>query len=256
MSVPNFLNITNLSLNSVHTFLGSTSGTAISLNDSDVRGITYTYSEYDNGGLNTTSGTAISVGQLRGASDIQVSTGSFSAVTPNNRWGDEDVTTTNTSTPTSSCRMLVTLETANNRVKFDAVSGNSIEGFEQNITYINYTNCEGNSVDFQIKCTSNAVINPLSDSLTSITGTFNSYQSMTNNTGILFEWKAIATSTNPTSRITSTANIVFGFRARFTVGGDYLYFPTSTTSLNTTGRALNLRANYGLSGGGGGGGGV
>ena len=255
MAVPDFLNLTNLTLNDVHTFVGGSSGTSVTLNDSDIRGITYTHPEFDGGGLNTTSGTTISMGQLRGASDIQVSAGSFPSGFPNTRWGDEDVTTTNTSTPQSLCRMIVTLQTASNRVKFDAVSGNSIDGFEQVIQYVNYTNCEGNSVDFQIKCTSNAVIHPLSPSNTTITGTFNSYLSMTNNTAITFEWKAQANTTDTFAQITSTADVVFNFRVRFTVGGDYLYFPTSTTSVDTVGRTLFLRANYGLTGGGGGGGG-
>lgn len=255
MAVPNFLNITNLTLNDVHTLVGGTSGTSVTLNDSDIRGITYTHPDYVGGGLNTTSGTTISMGQLRGASDIQVSAGTFPSNTPNNRWGDEDCTTANTSTPTSSCKMTVTLQTANNRVKFDAISGNSVDGFEQNITYLNYTNCEGNSVDFQIKCTSNAVINPLSPSNTTITGTFNSYISMTNNTANVFEWKAQANTTDTFAEITSSAGIVFSFRVRFTLGSNYLYFPTSTTSVNSIGRTLFLRANYGLGGGGGGAGG-
>jgi hypothetical protein len=255
MAVPNFLNLTNLSLNNVHTFVGGSSGTGVTLNDSDIRGITYTHPEFNGGGLNTTSGTTISIGQLRGASNIQVSAGVMPLNFPNNRWGDEDVTTTNTSFPQSLCRMKVTLQTASNRVKFEATSGNSIDGFETVTQYVTYTNCEGNSVDFQIKCTSNAVIDPLSPSNTTITGTFNSYLSMTNNTTILFEWNAQATSSSTFAKITSSANIVFSFRVRFTVSGDYLYFPTSTTALETAGRALFLRANYSFGGGGGGGGG-
>jgi hypothetical protein len=102
---------------------------------------------------------------------------------------------------------------------------------------------------------SNAVINPLSPSNTTITGTFNSYLSMTNNTTILFEWKAQATSSSTFAQITSSAAIVFSFRVRFTVGGDYLYFPTSTTALQTFPRSLFLRANYSFGGGGAGGGG-
>jgi len=254
MAVPSFLNLTNLNLNTIHTFVGGSSGTSVALNDSDIRGFTYTHPEFDDGGLNTTSGTTISMGQFRGASDIEVSAGIMPLDFPNNRWGDEDVATTNTSFPQSTCRMKVTLQTASNRVKFEATSGNSIDGFETVTQYVTYTNCEGNSVDFQIKCTSNAVIDPLSPSNTTITGTFNSYLSMTNNTTILFEWKAQATSSSTFAKITSSASIVFSFRVRFTVNGDYLYFPTSTTALQTFPRPLFLRANYSFGGGGGGGG--
>ena len=78
---------------------------------------------------------------------------------------------------------------------------------------------------------------------------------MTNNTAIVFDWKAQANTTDTFAEITSSAGIVFSFRVRFTVSGDYLYFPTSTTSVNSLGRLLSLTANYGLGGGGGGAGG-
>ena len=47
MAVPNFLNFTNLDLNTVHTFVGGSSGTSVALNDSDIRGMAYTHPEYN-----------------------------------------------------------------------------------------------------------------------------------------------------------------------------------------------------------------
>lgn len=61
---------TNLSLNAIHVEVGGTSGTQVSLNDADVRGIgnpNATYAGSD--GINTTSGSQISIGEFRGATD-------------------------------------------------------------------------------------------------------------------------------------------------------------------------------------------
>ena len=61
---------TNISLNAIHVEVGGTSGTTVSLNDADVRGIGNPSSTYDGGnGINTTSGSTISIGEFRGAED-------------------------------------------------------------------------------------------------------------------------------------------------------------------------------------------
>ena len=66
---------TNISLNAIHVEVGGTSGTTVSLNDADVRGIGAPDSTYDGGdGINTTSGTTISIGEFRNASDISATT--------------------------------------------------------------------------------------------------------------------------------------------------------------------------------------
>jgi hypothetical protein len=60
---------TNLSLNAIHVEVGGTSGTQVSLNDADVRAIGNpdpTYAGSD--GINTTSGSQISIGEFRNAS--------------------------------------------------------------------------------------------------------------------------------------------------------------------------------------------
>ena len=59
---------TNISLNAIHVEVGGTSGTQVSLNDADVRAIGTTDPTYDGGdGINTTSGTTISIGEFRNA---------------------------------------------------------------------------------------------------------------------------------------------------------------------------------------------
>jgi hypothetical protein len=69
------LPITNLSLDAIHVEVGGTSGTTVSLNDADVRNIGAPDSTYDGGdGINTTSGTTISIGEFRNASDISATT--------------------------------------------------------------------------------------------------------------------------------------------------------------------------------------
>ena len=76
---------TNISLNAIHVEVGGTSGTTVSLNDADVRGIGAPDSTYAGGdGINTTSGTTISIGEFRNASDISATTYSSSiSVTSN-----------------------------------------------------------------------------------------------------------------------------------------------------------------------------
>lgn len=74
------LPLTNLSLNAIHVEVGGTSGTQVSLNDADVRGIGSTDSSYDGGdGINQTSGTQISISEFRNAQDL---TFTLSAISP------------------------------------------------------------------------------------------------------------------------------------------------------------------------------
>ena len=71
---------TNISLNAIHTEVGGSSSTTVSLNDADVRGIGNPSSTYDGGnGINTTSGSTISIGEFRGAED----TANFELLTAN-----------------------------------------------------------------------------------------------------------------------------------------------------------------------------
>jgi len=61
---------TNLSLNAIHIEVGGTSGTQVSLNDADVRGIGNPSPTYAPSGISQTSGTSISMGLFRGAEDV------------------------------------------------------------------------------------------------------------------------------------------------------------------------------------------
>jgi len=60
---------TNLSLNAIHTEVGGTAGTLVSLNDADVRSIGNPDPTYAPSGISTTPGTEISFGLFRNASD-------------------------------------------------------------------------------------------------------------------------------------------------------------------------------------------
>jgi hypothetical protein len=61
---------TNLSLNAIHVEVGGTSGTQVSLNDADVRGINFSNTVYaGSDGISTTSGSQISFGEFRDASE-------------------------------------------------------------------------------------------------------------------------------------------------------------------------------------------
>ena len=67
-----FLPIFNLSMNAIHTEVGGSSGTTVSLNDADVRGIGYTNNIYDSDGINQGSGTAISMSEFRDANRLDI----------------------------------------------------------------------------------------------------------------------------------------------------------------------------------------
>jgi len=67
-----FLPIVNLSMNAIHTEVGGSSATTVSLNDADVRGIGYTNNIYDSDGINQGSGTAISMGEFRDANRLDI----------------------------------------------------------------------------------------------------------------------------------------------------------------------------------------
>tara|TARA_R110002153_G_scaffold7945_1_gene35035 strand:- start:325 stop:939 length:615 start_codon:yes stop_codon:yes gene_type:complete len=67
-----FLPIVNLSMNAIHTEVGGSSGTTVSLNDADVRGIGYTNNIYDSDGINQGSGTAISMSEFRDANRLDI----------------------------------------------------------------------------------------------------------------------------------------------------------------------------------------
>ena len=83
-----FLPVTNLSMNAIHVEVGGSNNSAVSLNDSDVRGIGYTNKTYDSNGISQGSGTTISMGEFRGANDLdidwspQITSGNFQISNP------------------------------------------------------------------------------------------------------------------------------------------------------------------------------
>ena len=51
MTVPNFVGVTNVTMDDIHTVVGGSSGTTVSLNDTDVRNHSFTHPEFNGGGL-------------------------------------------------------------------------------------------------------------------------------------------------------------------------------------------------------------
>lgn len=74
---------TNLSLNAIHVEVGGSSGTQVSLNDADVRGIGVPSATYAPSGISLTSESTISMGLFRGAEDVILVTLSGTAASPN-----------------------------------------------------------------------------------------------------------------------------------------------------------------------------
>jgi len=77
---------TNLGLDDIHVEVGGTTGTTASLNDSDIRGIGAPDPTYAPSGINTTSGTTISMGQFRNAQDSFNIGNSLKVEDDNNEW--------------------------------------------------------------------------------------------------------------------------------------------------------------------------
>jgi len=77
---------TNLTLDAIHVEVGGTTGTTASLNDADIRGIGAPDSTYAPSGINTTSGTTISMGQFRNARDVYNISNSLKVEQDNNEW--------------------------------------------------------------------------------------------------------------------------------------------------------------------------
>ena len=74
---------TNLSLNAIHVEIGGSSGTQVSLNDADVRGIGTPSATYAPSGISQTSESTISMGLFRGAEDVVLVNLSGTASSPN-----------------------------------------------------------------------------------------------------------------------------------------------------------------------------
>ena len=149
---------TNLSLNAIHVEVGGSSGTSVSLNDADVRGIGAPDSTYaGSDGINTTSGSTISMGEFRNASaNAFPATGSawfqytsgFGGDAPDPIWGDASATST--SSAQAGCNVGFQNDTNNTRIAMRWTTFTSASASSYSFAYVSYSGHD--STTFQAKC--------------------------------------------------------------------------------------------------------
>ena len=241
---------TNLSLNAIHVEVGGTSGTTVSLNDADVRGIGAPDSTYDGGdGINTTSGTTISIGEFRNAQDVSLNTWPLvtALATAPSPWGGESYT--DSSIATAGCNYAQKHDTANDRLEHRFSTFNSGAPQTFSYAYQGYTGLD--SATFQAKAvysvsssgTVGSVENPTSGSPSSNTWTNVS----TSSYSPIWQWKVTVSSGSGTRSLSGSAT----FYMRASLSGTY--YPDSS-GYNSGSKIISLYATRGTAGGGGGGG--
>ena len=239
---------TNISLNAIHVEVGGTSGTTVSLNDADVRGIGAPDSTYDGGdGINTTSGTTISIGEFRNAQDISLNTWALAGpATAPSPWGSQS--RTDASFAQVGCNYAQKVDTANDRLEHRFSTYNSSAPQTFSYAYQGYTGLD--SATFEAKAvysvsssgTVGSVENPSSGSPSSGTWTTVS----TSSYSPLWQWKVTVSSGSGTRSLSGNAT----FYMRASLGGTY--YPNST-GYDSGSKFISLSASLGTAGPGGGG---
>ncbi len=241
---------TNISLNAIHVEVGGTSGTTVSLNDADVRGIGAPDSTYDGGdGINTTSGTTISIGEFRNASAASLSTWASSGIsTAPDPWGY--ASHTSATFAQVGCNYAQKVDTANDRLEHRFATYNSGSPLSYSYAYQSYTGLD--SATFEGKAvysvsssgTVGSVDNPESYSPSS-----NSWTTVsTSSYSPVWQWEATVNSGSGTRSLSGSVT----FYMRASLGGTY--YPSSAGH-NSGSKSISLSATRGTAGPGGPGGG-
>jgi len=235
---------TNISLNAIHVEVGGTSGTTVSLNDADVRGIGAPDSTYDGGdGINTTSGTTISIGEFRNAQDVSLNTWPLAGPAPApSPWGFQSYT--NASIAQVGCNYAQKHDTANDRLEHRFSTFNSGAPQTFSYSYQSYTGLD--SATFQAKGVYSvssfgsvgSVDNPTSGVPSS--GTWTNVS--TSSYSPIYQWVVTVSSGSGTRSLTGSAT----FYMRALLGSTY--YPNST-GYNSGSKNIGLSATRGTQAG-------
>lgn len=251
---------TNLSLNAIHVEVGGSSGTSVSLNDADVRGIGAPDSTYaGSDGINTTSGSTISMGEFRNASanafpgsgedswfqhsiglggDAPTSGGSGT-------WGQANVT--HVSNAQAGCNVGFQNDQPNDRIAMRWTTFTSAAAASYAFAYVGYDGFATNT--FYAKCVYavnssgfvGSVENPASYSPAT-----NTYAAVsTTGYSPLWQWSATVSSGSGTRSLSSSG----GTNPDWTVATD----SSGTNAISGPPRVVFLQATRGTQQGGGGG---
>lgn len=235
------LPITNLSLNAIHVEVGGTSGTTVSLNDADVRNIGASDSTYDGGdGINTTSGTTISIGEFRNASAASLNTWPLSGLqTVPSPWGSQSYTSSSSSVLVG-CNYAQKHDTANDRLEHRWSTFNSGAAAVYSYAYQGYVGLD--SATFEAKAVYSTTTSG-SVGTTSTTGpTTDTWTTVSTSTySPLWQWTCTVSSGSGTR--TLSGSVTFYMRASLTGN----YYPNST-GYDSGSKTIDLSATRGTGG--------
>lgn len=236
---------TNISLNAIHIEVGGTSGTTVSLNDADVRGIGAPDSTYDGGdGINTTSGTTISIGEFRNAQDVSLNTWALSGVsTAPDPWGQQSYT--NSTYAQVGCNYAQKVDTANDRLEHRFTTFNSGAASLFSYAYQSYVGLD--SATFEAKAVYSTTTSGQAGSATTTGPTSNTWTTVSTSIySPVWQWTAQVPSGSGTRYVNGSVT----FYMRASLGG--AYYPSSS-GYNSGSKVISLTATRGTAGPGGGG---
>lgn len=230
---------TNISLNAIHVEVGGTSGTTVSLNDADVRGIGAPDSTYDGGdGINTTSGTTISIGEFRNAQDVSLNTWALSGVsTAPDPWGFQNYTNSNYAQ--TGCNYAQKVDTANDRLEHRFTTFNSGAAAVYSYAYQGYVGLD--SATFEAKAVYSTTTSGAGTASTTGPATNTWTTVSTSVYSPLWQWLATVSSGSGTRYLSGTVT----FYMRASLGGTY--YPDSS-GYNSGTKNISLTSTRGTQG--------
>ena len=237
---------TNISLNAIHVEVGGTSGTTVSLNDADVRGIGAPDSTYAGGdGINTTSGTTISIGEFRNAQDVSLNTWALAGpATAPSPWGSQSYN--NATFAQVGCNYAQKVDTANDRLEHRFTTFNSGAAAVYSYAYQGYVGLD--SATFEAKAVYSTSTSGFVGTASTTGPTTNTWTTVSTSTySPLWQWTCTVSSGSGTRSL--TGNVTFYMRA--SLSGTY--YPNST-GYDSGSKFISLSATRGTAGPGGGGG--
>ena len=231
---------TNISLNAIHVEVGGTSGTTVSLNDADVRGIGAPDSTYAGGdGINTTSGTTISIGEFRNAQDVSLNTwalaGPASAPSP---WGSQSYTSATFAQV--GCNYAQKVDTANDRLEHRFTTFNSGAASVYSYAYQGYVGLD--SATFEAKAVYSTTTSGQAGTASTSGPATNTWTTVsTSSYSPLWQWLATVSSGSGTRYVNGSVT----FYMRASLSGTY--YPNST-GYNSGSKIISLTATRGTAG--------
>jgi hypothetical protein len=241
------LPVTNLSLDAIHVEVGGTSGTTVSLNDADVRNIGASDSTYDGGdGINTTSGTTISIGEFRNASAASLNTWPLAGLsTAPDPWGSQSYI--NATFAEVGCNYAQKVDTANDRLEHRFTTFNSGAAAVYSYAYQGYVGLD--SATFEAKAVYSTTTSGSVGTASTTGPTTDTWTTVSTSTySPLWQWTCTVSSGSGTR--TLSGSVTFYMRA--SLSGTY--YPNST-GYDSGSKTIDLSATRGIAGPGGPGGG-